>query len=336
MIQRINSINPVFSILICTIESRKEQLDRLIAFLQPQLTPQVEILINSDAGTKTVGQKRNELVDDCSPSSKFCAYIDDDDEVSPLYVSEILVAIKDTPDCVGIEGIVNFDGNYRGTLIHSLKAGKWRTEGERAFRTPNHLNPIRTDLVKLVRFREINAGEDSDFCFRILPHLKKEVHIPEPIYTYNFSHTESQTHVQPSGWVFRNAFGGDFNLCSKMTFSQIPSPRIIMKLEDTMLETSRSGEIVNKEGSLANYIVPFIDHSCSVRLNQMSGRRIIEFSIVRNGDSVVFKIMGMNFVKLTYPEHTLHIAFGGQKGLAQMEEPPRMYVQGQKIIVPPQ
>ena len=52
-----------FSILVCSVEKRKHFLDRLKSILEPQLTDEVELLVDLDSGQKTIGQKRNDLLE---------------------------------------------------------------------------------------------------------------------------------------------------------------------------------------------------------------------------------------------------------------------------------
>ena len=53
----------ILSILICSIEERNQKLQRLLALLAKQATPDVEVLTSIDNKKKSVGQKRNELLD---------------------------------------------------------------------------------------------------------------------------------------------------------------------------------------------------------------------------------------------------------------------------------
>ena len=50
------------SILICTLPERWGELSVLMGTLNPQITPEVEVVINSDGMSKTIGQKRNDLL----------------------------------------------------------------------------------------------------------------------------------------------------------------------------------------------------------------------------------------------------------------------------------
>ena len=197
------------SILICSLENRKSMLEKLLAVLESQKTEDVEILINIDNKEKTVGRKRNELL--LSAKGDYIAFVDDDDLVSNNYVSKILEAIKESPDCVGIEGTFFIEGDPKiRNLFHSLKYKQWSSDKTNYYRYPNHLNPVKRTIALQVGFKDINAGEDGDYSDKLLPFLKVEKYICEPIYYYYYSPTGSETNIRKNGLRYRNAIGGDF------------------------------------------------------------------------------------------------------------------------------
>jgi hypothetical protein len=172
----------IFSILICSLEKRANSLKRLMDVLIPQLNDEVEVLVEIDNGQKTIGKKRNNLLE--KSIGTFLAYIDDDDVPSVDYVSKILNALKEEPDCCGIEGIITTNGINPKKFIHSIKYTTWFQKDNIYYRCPNHINPIRRDLAIQIKFPEINKSEDRGFSLGILHLLKKEVYISGPIYNY--------------------------------------------------------------------------------------------------------------------------------------------------------
>lgn len=174
--------NKRFSILIATLASRKHLLDRCLAKLLPQITPEVEILIHSDEGQKTTGRKRSELIN--FASGKYVAAVDDDDLVSDDYVRKIINATNIDVDCCSLEGIITFDGSNPKKFIHSLKYSTWFERDNVYYRCPNHLSPVRRSLAAKVLFADINIGEDKDYSDRLLPLLKTEASIQGAIYNY--------------------------------------------------------------------------------------------------------------------------------------------------------
>jgi len=178
------------SILVCSIKQRQALLQRLLSVIQKQKTEEVEILTEVDDGKMKIGRKRNKLLD--RAKGDYVCFIDDDDDlVSDDYVSKILAAIQNDPDCCSLEGIYTVDGKNPAKFIHSVEYKKWETIAENGktiyIRCPNHLNAIKRELVLKTRFNDaLSQGEDRDFSDRLLPLLKKESKIEGNIYRYLF------------------------------------------------------------------------------------------------------------------------------------------------------
>ncbi len=164
--------NPKLTILICSITSRAKYLAELISCLTPQLNEDVAVHIATDDGQITIGAKRNQLV--ASVTSDYCVFIDDDDLVAATYVKRILLALQTSPDCVGI-----IDNRPWKTHRHSIRD-----------KTADHLNPIKTSIVKEVPFLDISLGEDVDFSGRVQPLIKSEIMVNKPIYIYRYGITQ--------------------------------------------------------------------------------------------------------------------------------------------------
>ena len=180
------------SLLICTLTDRTNYLDRLMECLNKQKTDEVEILVSLDNREKTIGQKRNELLDQAQ--GDYIAFIDDDDLVSDDYIQLVLESInKSNPDVIGLHLLMTVNGANEERTYHSLKYNRWWDEPDpdrpgrrRYFRNPNHLNPVKRELALKVKFPGINHGEDHDYSKGLLPHLSTEEYIESPIYYYLF------------------------------------------------------------------------------------------------------------------------------------------------------
>lgn len=172
------------SILICSLEKRRRYLARLMRILDPQRRDDIEILSLVDRGEMSIGDKRNKLLD--MAKGQYCCYVDDDDRVDDQYCKKILDAISTEPDCVGIEGIITFNGRGPKKFIHSIRYKSWYEENNIYYRNCNHLNPIKREISIQVPFLPINSGEDHDFSDRVLPLLHSEVYIEGPIYYYDY------------------------------------------------------------------------------------------------------------------------------------------------------
>lgn len=176
----LNSIK--LSILICSIERRKNLLSRLLNELEKQKSDSVEILVDIDNGLKSIGLKRNNLLK--KSKGEYVSFIDDDDLVSSSYVDDILKAIENKPDCIGIEGIITVDGKNPRVFIHSLKYKSWFENKGIYYRNPNHLNPVKRQIALKALFPDKNSHEDREYSKRIFPLLKSEEYIKKPIYFY--------------------------------------------------------------------------------------------------------------------------------------------------------
>jgi glycosyltransferase involved in cell wall biosynthesis len=177
------------SILILSLGRRKHYLDRLMGILKPQENEEVEILINTDNGEKSIGTKRNELLKDAI--GDYICFVDDDDVVSNDYIDKILKATESNPDTIGIHLLHKEDNILRGLTYHSLKYTHWWDETNKEnpnlknyYRNPNHLNPVKREYALEVGFPEINHGEDRWYSQNILKFLKTEEYIETPIYEY--------------------------------------------------------------------------------------------------------------------------------------------------------
>lgn len=185
-----NKINKIdLSILVCTTPTRKDLFNRFINAITSQLNYKVELLVESDDGSMTIGHKRNILLD--KAKGNYICYFDDDDLPSDDYVEKILTAIKSDPDCCSLEGLYTVNGENPTLFRHSLDYKQWETVNENGetiyHRSPNHLNAIKRTLASKVRFNDsLSNGEDKDFSCRLLPYLKTESKINGIIYNYLF------------------------------------------------------------------------------------------------------------------------------------------------------
>lgn len=182
------------SILIPSLDSRKDMLEQLQSVINAQKTDAVEVVVVSDSGQMSIGQKRNMLLS--QSRGQYVAFVDDDDMIPPDYVSRILKALESNPDCTSLTGRIVFSDGYSRPFIHSLKYDKWVDdhEGKVYYRPPNHLNAIRRDLAVKAGFPPWNSGEDRYFSHHVRPTLKREEWIEGVLYEYKCRKTFEETH----------------------------------------------------------------------------------------------------------------------------------------------
>jgi len=107
------------SILIASLIEREYYLKRILSILEPQLTPEVELVIEIDNRELILGIKQQKLLE--RAKGDYVCYVDEDDIIPPYYVSEILKAIESEPDCVATNGIITVDGKNPVPFYISIK-----------------------------------------------------------------------------------------------------------------------------------------------------------------------------------------------------------------------
>lgn len=179
------------SILIPTMYKRAVSFNRLLKNLQDQIKELkaetvVNVLMSIDRGEKSVGEKRNLLVE--AATGHYISFIDDDDTVNNKYVSLLLNAIQDKPDCCSLNGIITTNGTDPRVFKHSIEYVGWFEKNNILYRYPNHLNCVKTSIARQIKFPEIRHGEDRDYSDRLKASglIKTEYKIEETLYYYHF------------------------------------------------------------------------------------------------------------------------------------------------------
>lgn len=181
------------SILIRSIESRREKLSTLYMKLQSQIIAgnfynDVEILVEIDNKQITSGAKANILLN--RANGKYIAFIDDDDDVSDCYISEIIRLSHYDFDCMATNGTYSMDGkgSTKWFLSKDNQDHDTYIEGELVFmRRTNHISPVKRELALKAMFPDKSNAEDKEYSERLHPHLKTEIKINPPMYHYRYS-----------------------------------------------------------------------------------------------------------------------------------------------------
>jgi glycosyltransferase involved in cell wall biosynthesis len=203
-----------FSVLIPTLDARRELFVPLHAALTRQIREggwdsEVEVLSLADSGVHSVGWKRNQLI--ARASGLFVAFIDDDDTVSPDYVSRICTTIRENPDidCIGIRGQITFRGRHPHEFIHSLRYADYFSAGHTYFRPPYHLNPIRREIAARYRFPDVSYSEDIAWAMQMQRDgaLRKEVFLDSVLYHYRSRRSWTYQWILDATESVRHRFG---------------------------------------------------------------------------------------------------------------------------------
>jgi hypothetical protein len=183
------------AILIPTIEGRELYIDRLLSVLYAQIDKyknEVVLFVDKDDRQMTIGEKRNRLTEWAwANGCTHRAFIDDDDMISEDYLDLNMPGVRQNYDCNSLIGIYSVNGIVnpnKNIFIHSLKYTHWYEDQQYYYRNPNHLNVIKLELIKDIKFQEKNFGEDGCWSEDIAKAnvLKREYEITKPFYHYLF------------------------------------------------------------------------------------------------------------------------------------------------------
>jgi|GEM_PF-1113911 hypothetical protein len=180
------------SLLIPTLECRRDQFSRLVEGLEFQIrnagrSSDVEILPYPDAGGYSIGHKRNILLG--RAKGEFVASIDDDDEVGDRYIELICDALGRRPevDCLGIRGVITFRGSHPCEFVNSVQYSDMFSRNHTYYRPPTHVNPIRRAIAVRYRFPDVSYSEDLDWALQMRDDraLQREEFIDSVLYYYH-------------------------------------------------------------------------------------------------------------------------------------------------------
>ena len=192
-------MTPTWTILIPTLGERGRSFTALIDRLMPQVDAfagRVKVLAfwnNGQPGLPEIRQRLVEAVD-----TDYLSFIDDDDMVPEDFVSSIVAALESRPDYVGFKVRYLADGHDRGEVDHSLRHGTWAEERNpyRLIRDISHINPMRSEVAKVVDFRVVERGQVEDRPWvaqiRDAGSLKTEVYLDRVMYEYRWDRRGSR------------------------------------------------------------------------------------------------------------------------------------------------
>lgn len=188
----------VLSILIPTIPERLNKRIDLQVMLQRQIDfinethptlGKIEVLIDNDKkfiyGGKTVGQKRNDLVQ--RANGKYLCFLDDDDEVPFNYIETILRAALMSPDIITFNSLFKCD-TYWTLIDMSIQNENEESTPERIVkRNAWHICPMKSEIVKKYSFPNKNNAEDWEWMKQVLTEIKTEIKLNTILHQYNHS-----------------------------------------------------------------------------------------------------------------------------------------------------
>jgi glycosyltransferase involved in cell wall biosynthesis len=159
-------MKPILTILIPTLEDRKQYFYNLIEQLRDQQCEELAVLSASDNREITTGAKRNALLDMCT--TEWCVFIDDDDQIASDYVEEHLNILRNKPqtDAIGFKGTIWTNGSQPHEFIHQHgnEYKEDKSSGVVKYLRPiMHINCIRTSIARQIRYPDLTFAEDYDY-----------------------------------------------------------------------------------------------------------------------------------------------------------------------------
>jgi glycosyltransferase involved in cell wall biosynthesis len=185
------------SILILTIPSR---VNTYLASLLRQVHSQIggrediEVLVLYDNKKRTIGQKRNALLD--LAQGTHLIFIDDDDRIADDYISSIMEVLDTSdPDCIVFDcRCTVVKPGKPSTVLHckygvefdyTLIGDQWRGK-------PAHTMVWKSSVAKLYRYSDISNAEDIDWVKRAVLGVKTQHRIDKVLYYYYADRTKSE------------------------------------------------------------------------------------------------------------------------------------------------
>lgn len=192
--------HPRLSLLVLTVPRRvRTYFPRLVGSLCAQADDykgQVEVLALFDNRTRTIGTKRNALLD--LAVGDYVAFIDDDDRVAMDFVRQVLVALDAHPgvDLVLYDAVVERPGRPDCLCRYDVTMEKpvfdpepWRNY----LGPPAHHHVWRAGLAKQFRFPDRNTGEDFAWTLAARTRVATWCYVHKSLYFYNYNILTSES-----------------------------------------------------------------------------------------------------------------------------------------------
>jgi hypothetical protein len=156
-----------WSVLIATITGREGSLKGLLSRIRERVSRiaphlRVEYVTYYDNREVSIGAKRQWLLE--RATGKYMSFIDDDDDITDAYIEDLVETIRGNYHVMRLRGQIS---PY--TFTHSVenKLNDKMARNDEFIRPPNHLNPMLTDVAKIISFKDAVRGEDLEWTIRL-------------------------------------------------------------------------------------------------------------------------------------------------------------------------
>lgn len=157
--------------------------DEILAQIEKQPKGTVEHLVLLDNRTRSVGLKRQALVD--SALGDYLAFVDDDDTVSEDYIQSILEGIETGADVVTFDQHAFVNGEFGKVVMKLGQRDEVWEAGKTTLRNAWQVNAWRREIAKECVFPDMMDGEDLRWSHQARHLAKTSHHIPRILHTYH-------------------------------------------------------------------------------------------------------------------------------------------------------
>lgn len=159
----------LLTVNVATLKTRCQKRVEHLKYITPKW-----VELNIDFGVDCLGLKRQRMLE--NSKGEYSIVIDDDDEITENYFSELLIGIKKGVDVITVP-VERYYNNKLDTINYNGV-----TNPNKTCDYVSHFCAIKTNLALKSGYRAIGFGEDLDFCLGLKDILKTAYHIKKPIY----------------------------------------------------------------------------------------------------------------------------------------------------------
>lgn len=192
----------LLSILILSCPSRRKiHLQTILDKVEGQIDlypkAEVEVLVFYDNKKRSVGEKRNNMIQ--MANGKYVTFLDDDDDVADNYISVMCDTLLENPDIDSLTfGCRYTDISSNHTFICKYsKHYSTRVTSNGICTIPGHphINPIKKEIAIKNQYKHTNFGEDTTWSNEMCNIVDTELMIDDVLYYYNFNPLTSETAI---------------------------------------------------------------------------------------------------------------------------------------------
>ncbi len=155
----------------------------------------IEILVDARPrfldGGPSIGKKRESLVRQAT--GKYLCFLDSDESISPNYVESLVRLCLQGNDVCTFRALAKMQ-HYIALVDMRLiyKVNDQLSPDYTCRRPPWHINPVKSEYAKRVKFSDKNNAEDFEWMEKVLAHCTTESHTDKILFTYQHgSHSEA-------------------------------------------------------------------------------------------------------------------------------------------------